>query len=121
MIVFAVLDGENHVKLVCEKEEAAFNTAKRYGNGWHVRMFDTKYGDSFEDNALYTAEIEKDMTKVRAVLCERPERYGLLKGQDALPHILRFEYGCNVTLMAHDARDAINKAMSVLDGKEEHI
>jgi len=80
MIVFAVLDGENHVKLVCEKEEAAYNTAKRYGRGWHVRMFDTEYGDSFEDNALYVAELNKEMTKVRAVLCECPERYGLLKG-----------------------------------------
>jgi len=115
MIVFAVLDGENHVKLVCEKEEAAYNTAKRYGRGWHVRMFDTEYGDSFEDNALYTAEINKDMTKVWAFLCEYPEMYGLLKGQDALPCIFRFEGGCKVTLMAHDARDAIDKAMSVLE------
>ena len=121
MIVFAVLDGENHVKLVCEKEEAASNTAKRYGRGWHVRMFDTEYGDSFEDNALYTADIHKDMTKVRVVLCEYPEKYGLLKGQDALPYIVRFEDGCNVTLMAHDARDAIDKAMSVMDGKEEQV
>ena len=121
MIVCAVLDGENHVKLVCEKEEAASNTAKRYGRGWHVRMFDTEYGDSFEDNALYTADIHKDMTKVRVVLCEYPEKYGLLKGQDALPYIVRFEDGCNVTLMAHDARDAIDKAMSVMDGKEEQV
>lgn len=121
MIVFAVLDGENHVKLVCEKEEAAINTAKRYGRGWHVRMFDTEYGDSFEDNALYTAEINKDMTKVRAVLCDYPEMYGLLKGQYALPCILRFEEGDNVILMAHDAKDAIDKAMSVLDGKEEQV
>ena len=118
MIVFAVLDGENHVKLVCEKEEAACNTAKRYGRGWHVRMFDTEYGDSFEDNALYTAEMKKDMTKVRAVLCEYPEGYGFLRGQDALPCILRYEDGNKVTLMAHDARDAIDKAMSVLgEGK----
>lgn len=121
MIVFAVLDEENHVKLVCEKEEAAFNTAKRYGKGWYVRMFDTEYGDSFEDNALYVAEINKGMTNVRVVLCEYPERYGLLKGQDALPCILRFEYGDKVTLMARDAGDAINKAMSVLDGKEEQV
>ena len=121
MIVFAVLDGENHVKLVCEKEEAANNTAKRYGRGWHVRMFDTEYGDSFEDNALYIAEMNKGMTRVRAFLCEYPEGYGLLKGQDALPCILRYGDGDKVTLMAHDARDAIDKAMSVLDGNEEQV
>lgn len=122
MIVFAVLDGGNRVKLVCEKEEAAYNTAKRYGKGWHVRMFDTEYGNSFEDNALYNVEINKGMTNVRVVLCECPEGYGLLKGQDALPCILRDEDGDNrVTLMAHDARDAIDKAMSVLDGKEEQV
>ena len=121
MIVFAVLDGENNVKLVCEKEEAAYNTAKRYGRGWHVRMFDMEYGDSFEDNALYVAELNKEMTNARVALCEYPERYGLLKGQDALPCILRFGYGDKVTLMAHDARDAIDKAMSVLDGKEEQV
>lgn len=121
MIVFAVLDGENHVKLVCEKEEAAFNTTKRYGRGWHVRMFDTEYGDSFEDNALYVAELNKETTKAMAVLFEHPEKYGLLKGQDALPCIHRHEYGNKVILMAHDARDAIDKAMSVLDGKEERV
>lgn len=121
MIVFAVLDGENHVKLVCEKEEAAYNTAKRYGKGWHVRMFDTEYGDSFEDNALYDVETRKDMTWARAVLRECPEKYGLLKGQDALPCIHRHEYGNKVILMAHDARDAIDKAMFVLDGKEEQV
>ena len=115
MIVFAVLDGENHVKLVCEKEEAAYNTAKRYGKGWHVRMFDTEYGNSFEDNALYNVEINKGMTNVRAFLCEYPEMYGLLKGQDALPYILRYEDGCKVTLMAHDARDAIDKALEILN------
>lgn len=115
MIVFAVLDGENHVKLVCEKEEAANNTAKRYGRGWHVRMFDTKYGDSFEDNALYDVETRKDMTWARAVLRECPERYGLLKGQDALPCILRYADGDKVTLMAHDARDAIDKAIDILN------
>ena len=119
MIVFAVLDGENHVKLVCEKEEAAYNTAKRYGRGWHVRMFDTEYGDSFEDNALYFAEINKGMTNVRVVLYEYPERYGLLKGQDALPCILRYGDGDKVTLMAHDARDAIDKALEILKGSKD--
>ena len=61
------------------------------------------------------------MQDVRAFLNKEPQLYGYTKNLRPLPY--KEDYGRDlvITLLAKDARDAIDKALELIKGKEEHI
>ena len=121
MIVFLIFDADGRYKMTCSSEEAAENIVKTYGYGWHAKPVETNFGDKFTNGAIYTVSVSADGLSVRATICMTTERFGYTKGHEVLPYIVNYGAETTVTLMAQNAKDAIDKAMSVLGGKEEHI
>ena len=121
MIVWNVFDGQGNYKLTCPTEESANKVAETYMNGWSAKPVDTDFGGEFADKALYTVNIKKDMQDVRAFLNKEPQLYGYTKNLRPLPYKEDYGRDFTITLLAKDARDAIDKALEILNGKEEHI
>ena len=121
MIVWNVFDGQGNYKLTCPTEETANKVTETYMSGWNARPVDTDFGKEFADKALYTVNVKRDMQDVRAFLNKEPQLYGYTKNLRPLPY--KEDYGRDfvITLLAHDARDAIDKALELIKGKEEHI
>ena len=121
MIVWNVFDGQGNYKLTCPTEESANKVAETYMNGWSAKPVDTDFGGEFADKALYTVNIPNDMKSAKAVLNTETEQYGYTKNQKSIPYIRNYCDEHILVLFAENAWDAINKALRILDGKEEHI
>ena len=121
MIVWNVFDGQGNYKLTCPTEESASKVVETYKQGWNAKPVDTDFGGEFADKALYTVNVRNDMQDVRAFLNKEPQLYGYTKNLRPLPY--KGDYGRDlvITLLAKDARDAIDKALELIKGKEEHI
>ncbi|MBR4591100.1 MAG: hypothetical protein IKO36_10635 [Bacteroidaceae bacterium] len=121
MIVWNVFDGQGNYKLTCPTEESASKVVETYKQGWNAKPVDTDFGGEFADKALYTVNVRNDMQDVRAFLNKEPQLYGYTKNLRPLPY--KEDYGRDlvITLLAKDARDAIDKALELIKGKEEHI
>ena len=121
MIVWNVFDGQGNYKLTCPTEETASKVVETYKQGWNAKPVDTDFGGEFADKALYTVNVRNDMQDVRAFLNKEPQLYGYTKNLRPLPY--KDDYGRDlvITLLAKDARDAIDKALELIKGKEEHI
>ena len=124
MIVWNVFDSAGLYQLTCTSEEAAKNAVKMYGRGWSARAVDTDYGDKFVDTVLYIVAIKKNSTEIRTVIDREPKKFGFaeFKGYERIvPEIRDCGDGYEVSLLAYDGVDAINKALELIKGKEEHI
>lgn len=79
---------------------------------------ETDFCDAFGEMALYVVAVKDDSTEIKAKLYREPRRYGYT---NPVPEVTRYERVTEVALLAKDARDAIYKALEILNGKEEHI
>ena len=119
MIVWNVFDGQGNYKLTCPTEESANKVVETYKQGWNAKPVDTDFGGEFADKALYTVTIKGDKTEVRARLNAETQHYGYTKGHRKLPYITDYGAESVITLLAKDARDAIDKALEILNGKTD--
>ena len=118
MIVWNVFDTAGLYQLTCTSEEAAKNAVKTYGRGWSARAVDTDYGDKFVDTALYIVVVKKNSTEIRTVIDREPKKFGFAD-ERTVPEIRDCGDGYEVSLLAKDARDAIDKALEILNGKTD--
>ncbi len=118
MIVWNVFDSAGMYQLTCTSEEIAKKAAERFGIGWSMAPVETDFCDAFGEMALYVVAAKDDSTEIKATLYREPRRYGYT---NPVPRVTRYERVTEVALLAKDARDAIYKALEILNGKEEHI
>ena len=118
MIVWNVFDSAGLYQLTCTSEEIAKKAAERFGIGWSMQPIDTDYCDKFGEMALYVVAVKDDSTEIKATMYREPIRYGYT---NPVPKVTRYERVTEVALLAKDARDAIDKTLEILNGKEEHI
>ena len=118
MIVWNVFDTSGLYQLTCTSEEIAKNAAESFGGSWSITPVDTDYCDKFGEMSLYVVAVKKDSTEIKATMHREPRRCGYI---NPVPKVMRYERTTEVTLLAKDARDAIDKALEILNGKEEHI
>ena len=116
MIVWNVFDSAGLYQLTCTSEEIATKAAERYGIGWSMQRVDTDYCDKFGEMALYVVAIKEDSTEIKATMHREPRRYGYI---NPVPKVTRYERVTGVALLAKDARDAIDKALEILDGNKD--
>ena len=121
MIVWMVFDGNWQFKLACTDEQTAKNVVAKYNSYWKVRAFDTDFGDRFTDVVLYKVIVKSGKSVIKADTKSEIEQYGYSGYYKELPIVTKIGDADEVILMAHDARDAIDKALEILNGKEEHI
>ena len=120
MIVWNVFDSAGLYQLTCTSEESAKNAVKMYGRSWSARAVDTDYGDKFVDTALYIVAIKNNSTEIRTAIDREPKKFGFADGR-TVPEIRDYGDGYEVSLLAYDGVDAIDKALELIKGKEEHI
>ena len=118
MIVWNVFDSAGLYQLTCTSEEIAKKAAERFGIGWSMVPVETDFCDAFGEMALYVVAVKDDSTEIKAMMHREPRRYGYI---NPVPKVTRYERVTEVALLAKDARDAIYKALEILNGKEEHI
>ena len=116
MIVWNVFDAAGLHQLTCTSEKIAKKAAERFGIGWSMQPIDTDYCDSFGEMALYVVAVKDDSTEIKATMHREPRRYGYI---NPVPKVTRYERVTEVALLAKDARDAINKALEILNGKTD--
>ena len=121
MIIWLVFDGIGYFKLACTDEQIARNVVAKYNRGWKAEAFDTDFGDGFKDEVLYKVIVKDNKSVIIADKKLGTEPYGFSEYHKKLPIVTKNGIEDEVTLMAHDARDAIDKALEILNGKEEHI
>ena len=121
MIVWLVFDGNWQFKLACTDEQIARNVVAKYNSYWKAKAFDTDFGDKFTDVVLYKVVVKNDKSVIKADTKSEIEQYGFNGYYESLPIVTKIGDANEVILMAHDARDAIDKALEILNGKEEHI
>lgn len=122
MIVWNVFDSAGLYQLTCTSEEAAKNAVKTYGRAWSARAVDTCYGDKFVDKALYIVSIKKNSTEIRTVIDREPKKFGFAEFtgyERTVPEIRDCGDGYEVSLLAYDGVDAINKALEILNGNKD--
>ena len=121
MIVWMVFDGNWQFKLACTDEQIAKNVVAKYNSYWKAKAFDTDFGDGFVSKVLYKVVVKNDKSVIKADTKSEIEQYGFSGYYKELPIVTKSGDANEVVLMAHDARDAIDKALEILNGKEEHI
>ena len=116
MIVWNVFDSAGLYQLTCTSEEIAKKAAERFGIGWSMEPVETDFCDAFGEMALYVVAVKDDSTEIKAKLHREPRRYGYI---NPVPKVTRYERVTEVALLAKDARDAIDKALEILNGKTD--
>ena len=119
MIVWLVFDGNWQFKLACTDEQTAKNVVAKYKSLWKTRAFDTDFGDKFTDAVLYKVIVKNDKSVIKADTKSEIEQYGFNGYYENLPIVTKIGDENEVILMAHDARDAIDKALEILNGKTD--
>ena len=112
MIVWNVFDSAGLYQLTCTSEEIAKKAAERFGIGWSMEPVETDFCDAFGEMALYVVAVKDDSTEIRTVVDREPKKFGFAEFNG-------YERVTEVALLAKDARDAINKALEILNGKTD--
>ena len=116
MIVWNVFDSAGLYQLTCTSEGIAKKAAERFGIGWSMTPVETDFCDAFGEMALYVVAVKDDSTEIKAKLYREPRRYGYT---NPVPKVTRYERVTEVALLAKDARDAIDKALEILNGSKD--
>ena len=119
MIVWLVFDGNWQFKLACTDEQIAKNVVAKYNSYWKVKAFDTDFGDGFVSKVLYKVVVKNDKSVIKADTKQEIEQYGFGEYYRELPIVTKIGDANEVILMAHDARDAIDKALEILNGNKD--